>query len=447
MPQQPGRSRAERERWAADRWAESGWGDRDWEPRFRIGGRPALWIPVIVSFLVQIPAALLSWHARRFESAFDDDPGRFALRLGLAVLGPVALLLARRFPGPVVAVVSAAAGAYVLVVSGSAAPPYIAVVFAVIGAVVRGARVWAWVSVGVAWAVTLPLGVLLGVSWQPALVVAVTLGLLLVLGVGEALRTRRERTDEFRRRVAERRQSAAQAERVRIARELHDVLAHSLSQINVQAGVGLHLIDTRPEEAAKSLAAIKATSKSALDEVRSVLGVLREGADATGGGTDATGGAVPDAAPLVPEPDLSRLPGLVASVRSQGLTVTFDDRMGDAAVPQAVQLALYRIVQESLTNVIRHAGASAASVTLACTDAECTAVIEDDGDDRGTSADGRAAAGLDSRGSPGSSAEGRGLLGMRERAALLGGHLEAGPRPGGGFRVAAALPRRTGGFG
>jgi hypothetical protein len=126
-----------------------------------------------------------------------------------------------------------------------------------------------------------------------------------------------------------------QAERVRIARELHDVLAHSLSQINVQAGVGLHLMDKQPEKAAAALASIKETSKTALDEVRSVLGVLR-----------AEGGADPSA-PLVPEPDLARLAGLAASVTSQGIDVSLDNRFG--AVPQAVQLAVYRIVQESLT--------------------------------------------------------------------------------------------------
>jgi len=397
-----------REAWLAgtDAAAAAEAGAALWEPRFRISGWPALWVPVIISFLVQIPAALFTWHARRLVTTIDDEPWRFAARLGLALVGPLALLFARRFPGPVVAVVSAAAGAYVLLVSGSVAPPYIAVAFAIVGAVVRGARRWAWWSVGVAWVLTVTLGVVLRVPWQPALVVAVSLGLVLLFALGESLRTRRRRVDEYRRRLAERRQTAAQAERVRIARELHDVLAHSLSQINVQAGVGLHLIDTDPAEAAKALADIKSTSKSALDEVRSVLGVLRgDAADAS----SAEGGAP---APLVPEPDLSRLPSLVESVASQGLEVRFSNEITDA--PQSVQLALYRIVQEALTNVVRHADAHSATVRLTQSATAYTAVIRDDGVGGSTGSGSHPAH------------EGRGLLGMRERAELMGGRLTAG---------------------
>ncbi len=403
------------------------------EPRFRVSGRAALWVPVIVSFVVQIPAALFSWQSRRLVATIDDEPWRFAARLGLALVGPLALLFARRFPGPVVAVVSAAAGGYVLLVSGSAAPPYIAVAFAIVGAVVRGASRWAWWSVGVAWVLTVGLGVALRVPWQPALVVAVSLGLLLLFAIGESIRTRRQRLDEYRRRLAERRQTAAQAERVRIARELHDVLAHSLSQINVQAGVGLHLIDSDPAEAAKALASIKGTSKAALDEVRSVLGVLRGDADAEPAGASGPGSAsasgaggasgVPGRAPLVPEPDLSRLSSLIGSVSSQGLAVRFVNGIEEA--PQAVQLALYRIVQEALTNVVRHSGATTATVVLAQTETEYTAVITDDGHGSRLPH------------------EGRGLLGMRERAELLGGRLTAGAGASGGFTVEASLPRRS----
>ncbi|TAJ49510.1 MAG: sensor histidine kinase [Herbiconiux sp.] len=415
-----------REAWLAgtDAATEAEAGASLWEPRFRVSGWPALWVPVIISFLVQIPAALLTWHARRLETTIDDEPWRFAARLGLALVGPLALLFARRHPGPVVAVVSAAAGAYVLLVSGSAAPPYVAVAFAIVGAVVRGARRWAWWSVGIAWVVTVALGIVLRVPWQPALLVAVSLGLVLLFAIGESLRTRRRRFDEYRRRLAERRQTAAQAERVRIARELHDVLAHSLSQINVQAGVGLHLIDTDPAEAAKALANIKGTSKSALDEVRSVLGVLRGDPSAPDAVAD------PSEAPLVPEPDLSRLPGLVESVASQGLDVRFSNEIVDA--PQAVQLALYRIVQEALTNVVRHADARSATVRLTQSATAYTATISDDG------------AGLASGTGFGSEPahEGRGLLGMRERAELLGGRLTAGPNSGGS--VGSSIPGTTG---
>lgn len=145
------------------------------------------------------------------------------------------------------------------------------------------------------------------------------------------MRTRREHYGEYRREYTQRKQSEVQAERVRIARELHDALAHSLSQINVQASVGLHLMDKQPEKASEVLASIKETSKTALDEVRSVLG------GPAGRGTAGI------RRPLVPEPDLSRLTGLAASVTSQGVEVTLSNSL-DAA-PQAVQLAIYRIAK------------------------------------------------------------------------------------------------------
>jgi len=191
------------------------------------------------------------------------------------------------------------------------------------------------------------------------------------------------------------------------------VLAHSLSQINVQASVGLHLMDKQPEKAAAALASIKETSKTALDEVRSVLGVLR-----------AEDGADPSA-PLIPEPDLARLAGLAASVTSQGIDVSLDNRLG--AAPQAVQLAIYRIVQESLTNVVRHAHAASARVVLEETAASYTITVTDDGDGVVAHAE---------------RSGGRGLLGMHERAELLGGTLDAGPVPDGGFRVAATIPKK-----
>jgi signal transduction histidine kinase len=199
---------------------------------------------------------------------------------------------------------------------------------------------------------------------------------------------------------------------VRIARELHDVLAHSLSQINVQAGVGLHLMDSQPEKARDALANIKETSKSALDEVRSVLGILR----AEGGDEDA---------PLVPESDLSRLDWLAASVSTQGIEVTVTGR--PANVPRPTQLAMFRIVQESLTNIVRHAKATTANVELSQEGGFYVVRVTDNGTAQ----------------APTGETEGRGLLGMRERAELLGGTLEAAPVAGGGFRVMARIPVRS----
>jgi len=363
-----------------------------------------LLFPVIVSLVIQLPGSLYGLVAH-------GATPRELLGLALALAGPLALLAARRFPGPVVLAVSVFAGLDFFLSQGMGGPPYFALAFAIVGALVRKARAWAWLSVGAVWAVTLGAGLSLGRDWHPVGVAVTTLGILLVFGVGEGMRGRREMLAEYRRTVAQRRQTEAQAERVRIARELHDVLAHSLSQINVQAGVGLHLMEKQPDKAAEALASIKETSKTALDEVRSVLGVLRS--------TDRD----PDA-PLVPEPDLSRLPGLVASVTSQGIDVTLDSDVTTA--PQSVQLALYRIVQESLTNIVRHSSAGRATVSLRMEDGDYVLTVDDDG------------VGLQGE----SAGDGRGILGMRERAELLGGSLTHSTSPLGGTRVSARIPTK-----
>jgi signal transduction histidine kinase len=360
-----------------------------------------LWIPVILSFLAQVPFAI--WTIRTGEFL----PREAAVILGLAIVGPLALIAARRFPGPVVAVV-AIASALDLFVNAHGGPPYIALAFAIISAIVRGARIWAWVSVGLCWIAAVGGAIMLGrESWTPGRIAGTTLGILIVFGIGEGIRSRRDRAAEYRRLRSQRELSEVQAERVRIARELHDVLAHSLSQINVQAGVGLHLMERQPDKAAEALASIKETSKSALDEVRAVLGALR-----SDGANDA---------PLVPEPGLDRLPALVAGIR--GVEVSLDN--GIPTAPQNVQLALFRIAQESLTNITRHADAKHATVRLWTESGQYRVEVTDDG-----------------AGSMAMASEtgGRGLLGMRERAELLGGRLSAGPAEGGGFRVSASIP-------
>jgi signal transduction histidine kinase len=385
--------------WQHGGWQHGGWHGpppNDWSaPRWI-----TLWLPVILSFFAQTFAAL--WTIR----TGDLLPREIALVLGLAVVGPLALIGARRFPGPVVLVVAVAA-CLDLFVHADGGPPYIALAFAILSAIVRGARVWAWASVGSCWLASVLIAIVLGrENFSPGRIAAITLGILIVFGVGEGVRNRRDRLAEYRRLLSQREQSEVQAERVRIARELHDVLAHSLSQINVQAGVGLHLMDRQPDKAAEALASIKETSKTALDEVRAVLGALRsEGGEA----------------PLVPEPGLDRLPALIEGIRD--VEVALDDRIGTA--PKPVQLALFRIVQESLTNVTRHADAKHVDVRLWIEDRAYRVEIADDGSGPTTLA---------------SETGGRGLLGMRERAELLGGHLSAGPADGGGFRVSATIP-------
>ncbi|MGN6273170.1 MAG: sensor histidine kinase [Protaetiibacter sp.] len=385
--------------WSHDAWGGGPWALRDPDARPRPSRALRLWVPVIVSALVQLTG--VAWILRIAQ----PDPATAALAVALAAIGPLALIGARRFPGPVAAIVAAATLASLLL-SPSGGPVPISLAFALAAAVVRGAPLWAWISLGVAWAlalVVLALGA--PVDWPLPRVVGTTFALVIAVGLGELIRTRRERIRAFRAAAARRRQSAAEEERLRIARELHDVLAHSLSQINVQAGVGLHLADTQPEKAAEALAAIKQVSKTALDDVRTVLGVLREGeADA----------------PLAPQPTLASIATLVAATRIPGAEVELESGVGDAEVPAPVAAAAYRIVQEALTNVARHGvEVTRVRVRLAPSPGGIRIEVRDDG---------RAA----------SVTPGRGLLGMRERVEQLGGVFATASE--GGFLVTAELP-------
>jgi signal transduction histidine kinase len=245
-------------------------------------------------------------------------------------------------------------------------------------------------------------------------------GLIMAAGwwLGDGTRRRQEAVDTARRRAAELEQAreelasrAVTEERLRIARELHDVVAHSMSIIAVQSGVGVHVIDSRPDEARKALVAVEATSRQALVEMRRLLGVLRHEAEARGS--------------LAPAPGLTQVESLAAEVASAGVRVEVRIEGTPSELPAGLDLSAYRIVQEALTNVVRHAGPATARVAVRYGPAEVAIEVTDDG--KG------AASGDRERG-------GHGIAGMRERAALYGGTLEAGPLPGGGFRVAASLP-------
>lgn len=366
-----------------------------------------LWIPVIVSFLLQVPAAV--FLALHFSAATNAVPA-----IACALIGPLALIGARRFPGPV-ALVTALAAAGLVLLRPDIGTPSIALAFAIVLGIVRGARIWVYTSVALVWVSTIAVASLTGAGLHPLRIAFTTLALALVMGIGEIIRVRREYFQSMRRSAESRRISAEQRERVRIARELHDVLGHSLSQINVQAGVGLHLIDSQPEKAAEALASIKATSKNALDEVRMVLGILR---------SDVAGES---AAPLSPEPDLAGIPALIETFRAQGMDVTYVNALvAESVAPAATQLALYRICQEALTNVLRHAHSSSASVYIGADPSGYLVSVTDDGPAL-----------------RGAIVPGGGLLGMRERAELLGGSLSYGPGAGGGFHVEARIPRRS----
>ncbi|MDQ0895568.1 signal transduction histidine kinase [Agromyces ramosus] len=371
-----------------------------WDGRAERFPRPpaafVLLAPVVISLLVQVPAAIgiAAWQHVGWPAGL--------LQVVLAAAGPLALLGARRYPGPTVAVIAAAALADLLL-TPDLGPPYVALAFAIVLAVARGAVVWAAASVVVAWVAAIALGAVIGVSWHPFRIAFTTLVLAACFGIGSFVRVRRARVASYRAEVLRRRQTAEQRERVRIARELHDVIGHALSQINVQASVGLHLMDRDPEQARTALGSIKETSKTALEEVRSVLGVIRDGE-----------------APLVPQAELAELPRLVAGVGSPGFEAELVDRL-DVPPRRAVQFAGYRIAQEALTNVVRHAAASRAVVTVEHAGDEFVLTVDDDG------------AGV--RG-----AEGSGILGMRERASLLGGSVAVGESPLGGTRVSVRLP-------
>jgi signal transduction histidine kinase len=226
----------------------------------------------------------------------------------------------------------------------------------------------------------------------------------------EAIVTAQQRAAELELAREELARRAVTEERLRIARELHDVVAHSMSIIAVQSGVGAHVLDSQPEEARKALVAVEATSRQALAEMRRLLGVLRQEAEPRGS--------------LAPAPGLAEVEALAAEVARAGVRVEVRIEGSPAALPAGLDLSAYRIVQEALTNVVRHAGPATARVAVRYAPDRVAVEVVDDG--RG--------------GDPGRDHGGHGIAGMRERAALYGGTLEAGPGPGGGFRVAASLP-------
>ncbi|CAM5287863.1 sensor histidine kinase [Streptomyces hirsutus] len=259
-------------------------------------------------------------------------------------------------------------------------------------------------------------------SWLIRDNVAMLAWTALPAAVGDGVRSRRayvaavEERAEYaeRTREQEARQRVA-AERIRIARELHDVVAHHIALINAQAGVAVHLVERRPEQLVTALEGIRDTSRSALEELRVTVGLLRQSDD-------------PEA-PRDPMPGLAQVPELLVSFERVGLSVRhMRYGMAEPLAP-AVDLAAYRIVQEALTNVRKHAGADHARLYLHYRPQWLTITVEDDGRAR------------PHKPRPGT---GHGLIGMRERAASVGGKLEAAARPDGGFTVTAELPLRPG---
>jgi signal transduction histidine kinase len=328
----------------------------------------------------------------------------------LLVAGPVALVARRRHPVLVVWVTLAAT----LGPSGTGLTQ-LSFLVAFFTAATAGKRYPAWLALALTFVWTIWLAPLVhGYKVPPANDALALAGWLLAVAIGaEATRIRAERAAATRasRQLDQRRQQSE--ERLRVARDLHDVIGHNISLINVQASMGLDLMDSQPEQARAALSAIKSASKEALEELRTMLTTLRRD---------------DDVAPRSPAPGLDRLPELIELTRAAGLTVDVEVAGTAPPLPAAAELAAYRIIQESLTNVARHAGRARVTVRVAYDDTNMHVEIDDDGK---APAEGPAAIGT-----------GSGITRMRERATAFGGDLSAGFRPDGGFQVSARLPVR-----
>ncbi|WP_190112555.1 sensor histidine kinase [Streptomyces cinnamoneus] len=260
-------------------------------------------------------------------------------------------------------------------------------------------------------------------------IVFLTVPFILAWVLGDSVRTRRaywaqleERATRLEKEREQQAQIAVTAERARIARELHDVVAHNVSVMVVQADGAAYVLDGSPDQAKQALETISSTGRQALAEMRRLLGVLR---------TDDSG----EGGEYVPQPDVEQIGDLVEQVRGAGLPVDFKVEGAPRPLPSGVELTAYRIVQEALTNTRKHGGPDVgASVRLTYFDDGLGLLVEDDG--RGAQHELYEAGGADGMG--------HGLIGMRERVGMVGGTLDAGPRPGGGFRISVLLPIRSG---
>ncbi|WP_185972451.1 sensor histidine kinase [Georgenia yuyongxinii] len=404
-----------------------------------------------------VALALLSWLLLD-QAGRAPVPGQRpgdVLAVVLAALLTVPYVLHRRLPLVTAGTVLAALIAYSL--RHYAAYPGLSVFVLVLGVALHADRRRSLVVFGAsAAALTVslavqPPGVTDVSTWVATLLTTVVAWLL-----GENWRLRRGRVAALQERAVllerereERDERAVTAERLRIARELHDNVAHAMSVIAVQAGMGHHVIDTQPAEAKRALAAIESTTRTALVEMRRLLGVLRQE-----GQGEAT---------LEPPYGLADVPRLVAAAGDGGVRASLQVRGGTRELPAGVNLSAYRIVQEALTNVIKHGGTHA-RVLLDYTGNELGIEVTDDGAApgggiAGSRAGGGGIAGSDDGGDGGGGSDGgdrkgaggrrgdrlaggagHGLIGMRERAAVLGGTFTAGPTPDGGFRVCAHLP-------
>jgi signal transduction histidine kinase len=365
--------------------------------------------------VVQLAAysASLSWHGH------DQGEGSWPSYVLLSA-GGLALLWRRRHATAVLAV-SLGATLWAGALGGGFI--WLALIAAFISAAMAGKHIAAAASVIVGYLASLwpPWQIGTAGHVSTAMALGIAAWLLVLLAIAELIRIRNQRAAAQRRSQEEEYRRRASEDRVRMARDLHDVLAHNISVINVQSNTALHLMDRQPERAREALTAIHSVSKQALAELRSVLGVLRED-------------GVADGAPRLPGPGLALLPDLVAASRASGLDIRLRVQGDQRPLPGSTDVAAYRIVQESVTNVRRHSAARTALVRVAYDAAGVAITVEDGGP--------AASAGAVARG--GGPGLGMGIAGMASRARELGGGFRAGPLPTGGFQVAAWLPDQAG---
>jgi signal transduction histidine kinase len=379
--------------------------DRPYRP-LSFGALHPLVIVVPIAF-VQVVFTFGAAYGQRIPERVN------ALTIVLVLLAAAALTWRRSHPELVLAGVFVLLTVY-FTLRNPFGPIFISLVVALFNATLHGRRVFAWTT-GYAGAAVLFTAMVSRTGWvfSWGAAGAVFAWVSLVMGVGELARVRKDRAAQAAEARAEQDRRQASEERLRIAREVHDVLAHHVSLINVQSGVALHLIDDDPGQVREALTAIKQSSKEVLVELRNILGVLRD---------------VDRAAPRHPVASLDDLPRLVDRMGTAGLPVEVVVVGTRRGIPKGVDAAALRIVQESLTNTYRHAGPTSATVTLTYLPDELRVQVDDEGRGEATGP---------------SVGSGSGLTGMRQRAQALSGTFAAGPRPGGGFRVTATFP--TGG--
>ncbi|MFC4944429.1 histidine kinase [Pseudonocardia sp. GCM10023141] len=374
--------------------------------------RPSWWGGVLPTVILPLGVAAILAGGTGFARLHQTGARPLdLLAVVLVAIGPIVLVVRRRHPPATLAVAVLALIAY-LAFGYPFGPIFVASLVALFSAIAAGHRVAAYSIAGVGLAALAIVFLVRYPGDEAALTgLALWLSVLTALSLAaEGWRMRGERVAQARAARAEIERRRGSEERLRIAQELHDVLGHHVSLINVQAGVALYLMDDDPEQARTALTAIKQSSKDLLREMRATLGVLR---------------GVDEAPPHHPVPGLGRLDALVADTRAAGLPVEVEVVGASRELPPSVDLAAYRIVQEALTNTRRHAGPARAEVRVTYDESELTVQVDDTGSG---SSDG------------GSVVQGNGIPGMRERARALGGSLTAGPHPDGGYRVLAHLP-------